>query len=365
MSQHLCLLGDANHVHVRRWAYEMLQRGYRVSIVTARPQVMEGVTQRVLAPVARSWQWLFRARQARALIRELNPDMVHAHYVTSYGYLGALAGRRPLVMTAWGTDVLVTPRANPWMKALTRFILRRADLLTGDSADLVQEMHRLAPEVRLHEIHWGADLSRFSPVAWTAKRGFPLVSLRSWEPNYQIDLIIQAFAQLRERLPALDTHLHLLGGGSMGPQLRQLVQTLGLQAHVTFHGRLGEPAMVSVMQGCKVSVSVPLSDATSVSVLESMACGMAVLGSDLPANRQWLSPDACVPAGDVGALAERLVQWAQDDARTRARGEANLARMVQEGARSVQMDRMHALYQALLSARRGQPGGARSGGGRK
>ena len=37
MATHLCLLGDATSPHVQRWAREMLQRGYRVSLITARP----------------------------------------------------------------------------------------------------------------------------------------------------------------------------------------------------------------------------------------------------------------------------------------------------------------------------------------
>ena len=46
MKRHLCLLGDANSVHLRRWAQEMLARGWRVSVVTARPQPMDDVEQR-------------------------------------------------------------------------------------------------------------------------------------------------------------------------------------------------------------------------------------------------------------------------------------------------------------------------------
>ncbi|HSQ73295.1 MAG TPA: glycosyltransferase, partial [Rubrivivax sp.] len=52
MKRHLCLLGDANSVHLRRWAQEMQSRGWRVSVVTARPQPIDDVDQRVLPPVA-------------------------------------------------------------------------------------------------------------------------------------------------------------------------------------------------------------------------------------------------------------------------------------------------------------------------
>ncbi|MBS0507758.1 MAG: glycosyl transferase family 1, partial [Proteobacteria bacterium] len=80
---HLCLLGDANSPHARRWAGEMLARGWRVSLVTARPEQLDGVEQRVLPPVRRSTDWLLRAGAARRHVQELAPDIVHAHYITS------------------------------------------------------------------------------------------------------------------------------------------------------------------------------------------------------------------------------------------------------------------------------------------
>lgn len=350
VTRHLCLLGDANSVHVRRWAQEMLARNWRVSVVTARPEPIDGVEQRVLAPVQRSVDWLLRIGQARDLVAALAPDIVHAHYVTSYGYLAARCGRHPLVMTAWGSDILLTPKRHAVLRWLTGWTLRRADLITGDSLDLLAEIERYRPTAPLRQIHWGADLSRFRPMAWSAKPGFQIVSLRSWEVNYQIDVIVRALAILNSQAAVAGVHLHLLGGGSQEVSLRALVHVLGLEAHVTFHGRLDDAGMSTVMQACKVSVSVPASDATSVSVLESMSCGLPVVASDLPANRQWLSADdgVLVPEGDPQALAGSLRALCRDDARARRIGERNRQRMETEGARVVQMDAMATLYERLL-----------------
>jgi len=349
---HLCLLGDANSVHTRRWAQEMLSRGYRVSMISARPQPMDGVAQCVLRPVARSTDWLARVGEARRHLETLAPDIVHAHYVSSYGYLAARCDRHPLVMTAWGSDILVTPRRSRLMRWLTGWTLRRADLITGDSLDLLEEIAQYRPRAPLQQVHWGADMSKFQPVPWHAKTGFQIVSLRSWESNYNIDAIVKAVAVLIERQPAAGVHLHLLGGGPDEAQLRSLVRTLAIEDAVSFHGRVGDAEMVATLQACKVSVSVPTSDATSVSVLESMACGLPVLASDLPANRQWLGGEAqvLVPAGDVSAIAQALEALCRDEAAALQRGERNLERMRRDGARSVQMDAMAAMYTRLLDA---------------
>lgn len=359
MTTHLCLLGDAGSVHLQRWAREMLARGHRVSVVTARPAPIEGVAEQVvLAPVARSRDWLLRSGAARRAVRRLAPDIVHAHYVTSYGFLAARAGRHPLVMTAWGSDLLVTPKQNLLMRALTAWTLRRADLVTGDSADLVDEIARYRPRHAPLLVHWGVDLARFAPAPWGDKPRFHVVSLRNWEPNYRVDVIVAALALLRQRTPQAPLHLHLLGGGPLREQLAAQVRSLGLQDIVSLHGRMDDAGMAALLARCKVSVSVPVSDATSVSVLESMACGLAVVASDLPANRQWLSARADLLLADAPAprlaecLADALHSLWLDDAAAQRLGAQHHARMRAEGSRALQMDRMAAEYERLLAAPR-------------
>lgn len=349
--RHLCLLGDAGSVHLRRWAHEMGSRGWRVSVVSARPGPIDGAELRLLPPVRRSADWLWRVGAARRALDALAPDLVHAHYVSSYGYLAARSGRRPLVLTAWGSDLLVTPRRSRAMRWLTGWTLRRADLVTGDSLDLLAAIDGYRPRHPAQQVHWGADLERFVPAPWAARAPFDIVSLRSWEPNYAIESVVQALALLRRLLPALPAHLHLLGGGSGEAALRALVQRLDLTPAVSFHGRVDDAAMVAVLQRCKASVSVPHSDATSVSVLESMACGVPVVASDLPANRQWLDaePRLRVPAGDAAAIAQALALLAQDEALARRVADAQLARMRRDGGRRAQMDRMDRLYRDLLA----------------
>ena len=346
---HLCLLGDANSPHLRRWVEEMRHRGHRVSVVTARPDASIGAEQHVLPPVARSSDWLFRVGATRRILDRLAPDIVHAHYVTSYGYLAARSGRHPLVLTAWGSDLLVTPKQSRLLHALTGWTLRRADLVTGDSADLMDAIAAYRPRAVQTLVHWGVDLARFRPSNWARKAGFEVVSLRAWERNYRVDVVIAAFARIAAT--TADARLHLLGGGSLEAVLRHQVNALGLGARVSFHGRLGDTAMAAVLDACKVSVSVPVSDATSVSVLESMAAGLAVVASDLPANRHWLGddPDLLVPPGDVDALAAALGALRDDDARARAVGERHHRRMRAEGSRKTQMDRMSVLYDELAA----------------
>jgi len=108
---------------------------------------------------------------------------------------------------------------------------------------------------------------------------------------------------------------------------------------------------VRAIQRSRVSVSVPTSDATSVSVLESMACGLPIIASDLPANRQWIAPGAggwLVPPRDAEAITQALVAAHDQPDQARLMGEANRARIERDASRKGQMDTMWRLYDRLL-----------------
>jgi glycosyltransferase involved in cell wall biosynthesis len=242
--------------------------------------------------------------------------------------------------------------------------LRRADLITADSLDMVEEISSYHPSASVQQILWGADTDKFVPGH--PATDFEVISLRSWEPNYNIDLIIEAFARFVSMRPHSHALLHLLGGGSMESILQERVASLRLLQQVRFHGRVGDQAMVDAIGRCRASVSVPTSDATSVSVLESMACGLPVIASDLPANRQWIDQRGgiIVPVRDIDALTNALVTIHDQPAQAQAQGSFNRARVVKEGSRRGQMDRMWQLYEQMLrpnvkagkgQAQRGQP----------
>lgn len=358
----LLIFGDASSVHTQRWAREMVARGHVVVVATRLPAEIEGVAAVVPLQPGRDGAGWFRALPAvRRLARSLRPRIVHGHYVTGYGLWAAACGWGPVVQTAWGSDILVTPRESAVMRHIVGWSLRRADLMTADSQDALDAMglHGAGSAAPRHEILWGADTDRFVPAPRPTdgkadEHGpFRILSLRSWEPNYNIDVLIDALAAVRAARPHRAVMLELLGGGPDAAALKARATAAGLGDDVVrFTGRVGDAAMVAALQAADVSVTVPASDATSVSLLESLACGLPIVASDLPANRRWVDAQAgvIVPVRDVAALGAALLALIDDPARCRAMAVHNRALAVREASRRVQMDRMDALYRALPEA---------------
>ena len=107
-------------------------------------------------------------RWIRALNRELQPDVVHAHWMCGYAAYAALAGASPLVAMAWGSDVL---RADRIRTLASRVALRRAGVAMADSQALVDRLVELGarPESTLL-VNWGVDLATFTPADGRARR---------------------------------------------------------------------------------------------------------------------------------------------------------------------------------------------------
>jgi glycosyltransferase involved in cell wall biosynthesis len=349
----ILFFADASHIHTRRWVTAMAERGFDCHVATRLPGDIAKATVHVLAPGADALGWFTALPAARRLARQLAPSWIHGHYVTSYGlWAAACAGMAPVVLTAWGSDILVTPREpglrGQAMAALVRWSLRRACLLTADSQDVLQAMANYAPNAMAHEVLWGVDTERFCLPTHAREDRFEMISMRQWMPNYNVDVVLEALALVRQRRPAARAHLSLLGGGPLAGALREQVKRLGLNDEaVSFLGHSDEDGMVAALQRSHVSITVPSSDATSVAMLESMACGTAVVATDLPANRAWIDAPWRVPARDPQALANALLRLADNRDLCEQLGHTLRERIEQRASRRVHMDRMAALYESI------------------
>ena len=135
----IAYLSIGGHIHTRRWLEYFVERGHEVHLLTVQPSPIEGVTVhdiRTRIP----WKPLHYAvalHQVRRILRHLSPDLLHTHFLTGYGYWGACSRFHPFIMTVWGDDVYLTPHQSFLKGRLARHVLREADLVTGDSRDIL------------------------------------------------------------------------------------------------------------------------------------------------------------------------------------------------------------------------------------
>lgn len=346
------MLSNAAAVHTRRWAENFRARGHQVEVWSLErgPEAL-GARRLPAAPLPGFLRYPLALPALRRALGAFAPDLVDAHFVPNYGLLGALAGRHPLAVVAWGSDLLVSGPRGPLQRARARFVLRRADAVVADSGNLAAAAVRLgAPPGRVHAIPWGVDRGRFRAAA--AREPGLIASTRMHEPVYDLATVIEGAARAMAAHPG--ARLVIAGYGSRTAALEALAARRLPAGRWSFTGRLEPAAMADLLARAEIYVSASLSDSTSVSLLEAMAAGAAPVVSDLEGNREWVhhGDGAWMFApGDAAGLAAALEgALADPSARQRAR-ERNARVIAERGDAAVNFARIEALYATLAGAR--------------
>ena len=357
------------HFKAVGWEVEWISYGFDdPSALTTIPELKHRL------PWVTLWNVVRETLRVRRLIRRLDPDVVHAHWITGPAWIAALASRRPLLATAWGSDVLLHSSRSAFARILTTITGRRAYAVTGDSQSILDALVTLGtPRSRVRRIVFGADPELFVPRAPDREllRSFgienddPVVlSPRGIGDVYEPDTVLRGFARAAEQLPCnllvRVSHPHI-GDRNVTDavdeeweRLRRLALDFGVAERVFPYSGVPREDLPRLLSSCAALVSVPRSDGTSVTLLEALFCELPVVLSELPANREW-APDErfglVVPVGDGAALGDALVATLSDPdaARSRARRVADLAR--REGNRATEFERVDELYREAIEAR--------------
>lgn len=319
MAPRLALLSKASDVHTVKWARHFQRRGYQVSVLSLVPGEIPDVEVIHLRPRGASKLWYLGTLPAlRAALQRLQPDIVHAHYASSYGLLAALSGFEPVVISVWGSDVYEFPETSPLHAMTLRRVLRRARVICSTSYAMADHTARIVgkPESQICVTPFGVDLENFS---YSEPSGVPVVIgvVKKLEPKYGIDVLLRAFAIVlsRARVPV---RLQITGDGTQRGNLEQLASQLGLGQSVTFTGAVPHRDVPKVLETFKIFVvpSVSHSESFGVAAVEASASGLPVVASRIGGLPEVVVDSInglLVPARDPAALAEALLRLTHDE----------------------------------------------------
>ena len=222
------------------------------------------------------------------LIQEYAPSIIHIHQVNSYAYYSLLAARKslvPKILTAWGSDILLSPKNSFLLKKMVQFNLRHADFLTSDSEFMAEEIRSLLPRRKLDILiaNFGIEI-----IEKDLLKENIIYSNRLHKKLYQIESVINAFKLFLENSIDKSWKLVIAATGEETNNLKSMVEHLNLKGNVEFVGWVDQEKNVEYYSKARLFVSIPESDATSISLLEAMAYGCIPVLSDLPANREWI-----------------------------------------------------------------------------
>jgi glycosyltransferase involved in cell wall biosynthesis len=238
---------------------------------------------------------LARAMQAPGAIPAL---LAGVPYVCTYGY------SYPAFTRARFGGELALPAKRALLRRSLAGVVSRARLVFVTSPLLDVEARRLGA-TRVHVLPNGVDPSIFTPS--------------DHPPVYDVVYVgelgrAKGVATLLDASAGLDLSVCVVGDGPERAALEDRAFRSGVRA--TFCGRMANREVASVLRRSKIFVLPSGREGHPKALLEAMSCGLACIGSDIPAIRE-LSADAAImlfPPGDAQALRVCLRRVIKDEA---------------------------------------------------
>ncbi len=313
----ICLMSSWPSVHTHYWLNALVRRGHEVHFLLPHQQSIdlgalpEGIRLHRLgkSPLIKGTGPLLLSLELRRKLREITPQIFHIHSVFAVRgwrmlpWALAMSSFHPLVLTAWGGDLLSTPEISSSGRFFVKVALRSADIITADSESLLSAAQKLgAAKEKLHEIQFGVDTETFKPEVETGQMrlllelgGGPVIySPRAFMPIYNQVKIAEAIPLVLQRFPEAhfifkrrpDHHSE-----DNEAEVLKIIETHGVSNSVRFVGELAYDQLPALYALSDVVVSVPDFDGTPRSVLEAMSCGAFPVVSNIAALHEWIQDE--------------------------------------------------------------------------
>jgi glycosyltransferase involved in cell wall biosynthesis len=276
---HIVILGEERSIHARRWTLSLRDRGHRVDLVTLRKDPLNDIGG-ISLDAGRKLFYVNKIWRLRKIIGELRPDILHAHYATSYGFLASLTNHPRIALSVWGDDIVVFPTKNILFEMIIRHSLNKAAQITCTSRFLKNRVigYGYEPE-RIVVIPFGIDLNKFTVPQRSVNRPVRVGIAKAFMAKYGIDFLLNAFQKVVNSGRAAE--LILAGRGDQEEEYKKLAISLGLKERAKFLGLLRHDDIPGFLAGIDIFVMPSISDGESfgVAALEASASGLPVVGT--------------------------------------------------------------------------------------
>lgn len=316
----ICILADVQSAHTKRWALGIAGKGHEVIIISFREGNIPGIKCHTLkspmiyeiapsVPIWAKFHYLFGRCAAQKIVDDFAPDIVHAFWATSYGFMAARLKTRRLFISVWGADITDSPR-NPIMKRVVIYSLRKAEKIFCTSNFLLKKTEPFVSDHgKLVHIPFGIDTELFKPNHKKLDAGIVIGSTKSFEPKYGLINLVKAFCAISDEFPNLK--LWLVGGGSLRASIEKYVSEHSSLKKIKIEDPVDVLKVPSILNNFDIFVmpSISESETFGVAALEAAACELPVIGSRIGGIPEVISDGETgilVPPNDVEAIISAL-----------------------------------------------------------
>lgn len=226
--------------------------------------------------------YILAVKKIKAIIKNFKPDILHSHYASSFGLLGALTGFHPFIISVWGSDISTFPSSSV-RGFLIRFSLAKADKILSTSKAL-KEATNIFTNKEILLTPFGIDVNKFSPKKTERLFGendLIIGTVKTLKEYYGIEYLIRAFTLVKKKYPSVSLKLLIVGGGDQMEFLKGLTDSLGIKDETIFTGFIKPEDIVDYHNMLDIYVAPSIRESFGVAVLEACACCKPVIVSNV------------------------------------------------------------------------------------
>ena len=249
--------------------------------------------------------------QIRKIIKSQQPDMVIAERTTSYGFLAALTGIKPVAIAQQGRTDLWPEKSIqlPFKKLIQHYAFQNSTLIHAWGPVMTISMKEANVDMnKVLVLPKGIDLIKFGNKNSADPSKIKAIVTRSLLPEYRHDIILKAFAILNQK--EINFELTIIGDGTQLPILKNLAKKLKIENRVNFSGRIPNSKLPELLQQSNFYISMPITEGFSASLFEAMACNCYPIVTDIIGNQNWIKHrenGQLIPVDDSEMLAEEII----------------------------------------------------------
>jgi glycosyltransferase involved in cell wall biosynthesis len=217
----------------------------------------------------------------KKMIKKYKPDILHAHYLSSYGLLGALSGFHPFILSVWGSDIFNFPNISILHNKLSKYILSRTDRILSTSHIMASEISKYTRKP-ITVTPFGIDTDVFKPAIQQKEPGEIRIGIiKSLEEKYGIEYLLKAFKIVLSKTQTAKLSLTIVGGGLLKEKLISLAKELDIFEYTKFIGKIPSDEVIYYHNMLDIAVFPSIEDSESfgVAVIEASACEKPVIAS--------------------------------------------------------------------------------------
>jgi glycosyltransferase involved in cell wall biosynthesis len=301
----------------------------------------ETLTPHSVSAFPRARRWLHRR------LGEFRPQIIHVHLLHAMVTVASLR-KSPSAATllTYHHHLKLQVEGRSWSERIDQLAGRRYDCIVavGEVGErfLLSEYGYPPSQVTCIRNGWSG-----APVLDPRKADVPtVVCVANFRPQKRHDVLLDAFARVRARIP--EARLVLAGDGPLLGEVQERARRLGLGESVEFRGPVGE--IWPLLADSHVFTLTSDYEGIPVALIEAMAAGLPAVASSVEGNTDLVQAGETgflFAPGDASACAERFLTLLSDSGLRRRMGDA-AREAAQDWTMERCVDRYFELYEELI-----------------